>query len=134
MRSGWLLAAGLVVAVPAGVAAQAEILGRWHGTSTCVKESWNASCNDERIVYDFVPSAAGAPGVLLHAYKVVGSDTVSMGDLELLPDSGAGRWAGEFSNSRVHIRWMYQVRDSSLTGTLGVYPELRVARHVVARR
>lgn len=110
------------------------LLGMWHGTSICVKASWNASCNDEEIFYEFVPTKGGLPGILLRAAKRVGSAIEPMGDLEIQPDTGEARWAGEFSNSRVHIRWLYQVSDSGLTGSLILLPSMQVARAVRAQR
>lgn len=111
-----------------------RVLGLWHGTSICVKASWNASCNDEEIFYEFVPAKSGLPGILLRAAKRVGAAIEPMGELELQPDTGHARWAGEFRNSRVHIRWLYQVSDSGLTGSLILLPSMQVARAVRAQR
>lgn len=111
-----------------------SLLGQWHGTSICVKAAWNAACNDEEVFLWFEPAPTGLPRILLHAYKRVGSGIESMGDLEALPDTGQARWAADFSNTRVHIRWLYQVTDSGLTGTLVQLPSMRVARHQRAQR
>jgi hypothetical protein len=130
------LALGLVLD-DASLAAQAPppaLLGRWHGTSICVKASWNAWCNDEEAFYDFLPASGGLPRILLHAYKRVGTAIEPMGDMEFVPDSGPARWAGEFSNTRIHIRWVYHVADSGLTGSLILLPSMQLARNVRAQR
>jgi hypothetical protein len=131
-----LLALGLVPdSGPLGAqASPAALLGRWHGTSICTKASWNAACNDEEVFYDFVQAPRDPPRILLHAYKRVGPAIEPMGDLEFLADTGRARWAGEFSNTRVHIRWMFQVADSGLTGGLTLLPSGQLARTVRAQR
>ena len=111
-----------------------SLLGRWHGRSICIKADWNAACNDEEAFYDFVPAPSGLPRLLLHAYKRVGTAIASMGDLEFWPDTGGARWVGEFANTHVHIRWVYQVADSGLTGTLILLPSMHLARNVHAQR
>jgi hypothetical protein len=110
------------------------LLGRWHGTSICVKASWNAACNDEEAFYDFLAAPGGLPRILLHAYKRVGTAIESMGDLEFLPDTGMARWAGEFSNTRTHVRWVFQVADSGLTGAMLLLPSMQVGRKIRAQR
>ncbi|MEO8138122.1 MAG: hypothetical protein ABI742_00690 [Gemmatimonadota bacterium] len=111
-----------------------SLLGRWHGTSICTKASWNASCNDEENFFEFVPAAGGLPGILSHAGKRVGTTIQSMGDVDLQPDTGKARWAGEFSNGRVHIRLVYQVADSGLTGAVIQLPLHQVVRTYRAQR
>lgn len=126
----------VLLLIPAALPAQspASILGEWHGTSICVKASWNAGCHDERIVYAATPSRETPGGVTLRASKIVGDSLDWMGDLELAYDSLAGRWAGDFQNSRVHIRWSYRVEGDSLTGTLVLIPTGQLARNVNAAR
>ena len=118
----------------AAQASQPSLLGKWHGTSICTKAAWNAACNDEEAFYNFVRVPGGASKVLLHAYKRVGTAIEPMGDMEFVPDTGRGRWTSEFSNSRVHIRWNFQVADSVINGTLLMLPSMQVARTVRVRR
>ena len=108
------------------------ILGRWSGTSTCVKADWNAACNDEVIIYDFVPADSGR--IMLHAQKVVDGKPEPMGDLELTYDPSTRQWSGNFDNARVSIRWIYEVSGSRLTGRVVDRRSLRVGRNVVAAR
>ena len=124
-----------ILALPPSLHAQtASFVGDWHGTSICVKEDWNASCNDEQIVYHVVPAKAGGKTLTLHAYKLVGGKPDWMGDIDFTPDSLPDHWFGEFSNSRVHIRWVFAVSGNTLTGQLLIYPDLRVGRNVAATR
>jgi hypothetical protein len=110
------------------------ILGRWEGTSTCIKAEWNSSCHDEVTRYDFVRDSV-RPGVIVsHAYKRVGPDWEWMGDVDMTWDSGGRRWAGEWSNSRTHIEWSYWLQGDKLAGQLVRLPDRRKARDVIAHR
>lgn len=128
----------LLTVLAAPVAAQqappAPILGRWHGFSVCVKADWNASCNDEEVMYDFVPVGQRADSVTLHASKLVSGAFEPMYDLDFHLDPARHRWTGDFSNQRVSIQWRYEVSDTLLTGTVVLFPSGRVGRNVVARR
>ena len=109
-----------------------SILGRWEGTSICIKADWNASCHDEVTRYDFVRATGDT--LTLHAYKQVNGTFESMGDLDFTYDSAAHRWRAEFANSRVHIEWSFQVVGGRLTGVVVDLPGRRKARDVVAHR
>jgi hypothetical protein len=110
------------------------ILGRWEGTSTCIKADWNASCHDEVTRYDFVRDST-RPGVIVtHAYKRVGADWDWMGDVDVRWDAAGHRWAGEWNNGRVHIEWSYWLQDGALAGQLVSLPGRRKARDVIAHR
>ncbi|MFN8582101.1 MAG: hypothetical protein U0163_14150 [Gemmatimonadaceae bacterium] len=139
----WIRLSSIVVPVVAALAAggtpqqtQAarEILGRWRGTSLCVKADWNRACNDEVIVYDFVPDSSDASRIMQHAYKVVNGKLDLMGDLSYAYTPTSQTWDADFSNSRVSIRWSYQIHGDSLVGWVTDRPTSRVGRHVVARR
>ncbi len=112
----------------------ATIVGRWHGESICVKAAWNSACNDERVVYDFVADSAPPGRVRLRASKLVGGRPESMGDLDLAYRPADSTWFGDFSNSRVRIRWEYRVRGDSLSGRVIDRASGRVARAVRAAR
>lgn len=112
-----------------------NILGRWTGTSTCVKAEWNAACNDEVVTYWIEPATGIADSVMFHAYKKVAGAWESMGDLHMGYNAAAGRWEAPFANSRVRILWTFMVtRDGGLTGRLFIRPDDRVARNVQAAR
>ncbi len=133
----WPLAAALILTVapaPAREPAPADILGWWHGTSTCVRAEWNAACKDEEILYQFVPAPPDSGHARLHASKIVGGEVVPMGDLEVRHAPDRDTWDGDFANGRVDIRWSYSVKGDTLVGQLVLRPEMRVGRHVVARR
>lgn len=112
----------------------ASITGRWHGESICIKAAWNSACHDERIVYDVEPDSTSSGRALLHASKLVGGRPEPMGDLDLEYRRADSTWFGDFSNSRVRIRWEYRVHGDSLTGRLVDLKSDRVARTVRAAR
>jgi len=132
LRLATLACVGL--SMPLAAQSATAILGEWQGTSICVKASWNAACHDEVIVYGVVPSTARAGQVTMHACKIVNHAEEWMGDLELAYDSTAARWAGDFQNSRVHVRWSYRVQGDSLTGQVENLATGQVGRHVEAVR
>ena len=110
------------------------ILGRWHGTSLCVRASWNAACSDEEIVYDFVPRGPDSTHSLLHASKIVGGQLEPMGDLDIVYSPKSDTWDAEFANERVHIRMTYWFHGDTLLGQFIMLPDSQVGRHVVALR
>jgi hypothetical protein len=107
-----------------------SIRGRWHGTSICVKAEWNTACNDEQVVYDFVPSTQSPAAMSLHASKLVNGAPEPMYDLDFSYDTTSSEWQAEFSNSRVHIRWSYRVQGDSMTGRVVFLPSGRIGRDV----
>ena len=111
-----------------------SVLGRWEGTSTCIKASWNASCHDEVVQYDFVRAPARGDTITLHASKRVGGKWEWMGDLDLTYDTARHRWVGEFANSRVHIEWSYWLVGRTLQGEVVGLPDRRKGRDVLAHR
>lgn len=110
------------------------ILGRWEGTSICVKAEWNRACHDEIVRYDVVRDTAHAGHFVHHAYKQVGTTWEWMGDVTLHYDSTGHRWAGDWSNSRVHIEWSFWPRGTDLAGQVVIYPDRRKGRDVVVHR
>ena len=75
----WLPVAGASQATPANLQ---QMLGRWRGTSLCVKTPWNAACHDEQVIYHVARVASDSSRIALHADKQVGTAIVPMGDLE----------------------------------------------------
>jgi hypothetical protein len=112
----------------------ASIAGRWHGESICVKAAWNAACHDEEIVYVVEPDSTSPGRMRFHASKIVGGRLEPMGDLDLEYRRADSTWFGDFSNTRVRIRWEYRVHGDSLTGRLVDRESGRVARAVRAAR
>jgi hypothetical protein len=110
------------------------ILGRWRGRSTCVPAAWNSTCHDEEVRYNFVPAASDPTHAMLHASRFVQGRAESMYDIEFSYMPATARWEGDFTNSRVHIRWSYRLRGDSLWGAATILPNLQIARRVVAWR
>lgn len=136
----WLAAAALPVAMPAyprtalrAQSADAAILGRWHGTSICVKADWNRACNDEEIIYRVARSAHSGV-ITLQASKLIHGVEEPMYDLDIRYDQSTREWAADFSNPQVRIRWSYRVAGGSLTGKVLDLPGERKARDVRAVR
>jgi len=134
---GGALAVAVLLASPitqTGDSGPTTILGWWHGTSTCVRAPWNAACNDEEVLYEFVPLPPDTNRSMLHAAKIVQGQVVPMGDLEVTYSPERLSWDGDFANARVSIRWTYELHGDTLIGQLLLRPEMRVGRHVLARR
>lgn len=112
----------------------AAILGRWEGTSICIKADWNAACHDEVVRYVFTPDTAVAGGIMLTAFKQVAGVWDPMYDLALHYEPARHRWAGEFSNSRVHIEWSYWLQGADLAGKVIMLPDGRKGRDVIVHR
>ena len=110
------------------------LVGRWEGTSICIKADWNAACHDETIRYDVVRAAGRGDTLVVHAFKLVGGAYEPMGDLDATWDSAGRRWLAPFANSRVRIEWSYRLVGADLHGQVVTLPERRKARDVVARR
>jgi hypothetical protein len=132
---GFVLALLSAAAAAGNSPPTSDLLGRWHGTSICTKADWNQACHDEEALYDFAPGVA--PGhLVLHAYKIVNREPVFMGDLDVTWDDTLHAWAAEFSNERVHIRWIFEPHGDSLDGRMVFLPTMRTGRvlHVSRQR
>lgn len=110
------------------------VLGRWEGTSTCIKAEWNASCNDEVVRYDVDRPPARGDTVTLHAFKRVNGAWEAMGDQDLGYDSTGHRWVGEFVNPRTHVLITFWLEGGVLHGRMETRPDLRKRRDMVAHR
>lgn len=112
----------------------AAILGRWEGTSICVKAEWNRACHDEIAMHEFVRDSV-RPGVIIdHGYKLLAGQWDWMADIELRYDPAGHRWVGDWSNTRVHIELNYALRGTDLTGTLSILPDHRKGRDIALHR
>lgn len=129
----WVVAFAVLGAAPLH-AQQDAILGTWRGTSTCVKEDWNSACNDEQVVYQVTRVPNQPDSVSVDAAKLVNGKPEPMGTIVLGYDASAKRWSGEWSNSRYHLLWSFQVSGTALTGTLVLLPSRQVARNISARK
>ena len=112
----------------------AAILGRWEGTSICVKAEWNRSCNDEVARHDFVRDSTRPDVIIDHGYKRLGDAWDWMGDFELRYDAAGHRWVGEWSNSRTHLELSYALQGNDLVGVMARLPERRKGRDIVVHR
>ena len=128
------LIGGIPQAVPAQNTRPGAIMGLWHGTSICVKASWNAACNDEVTEYDFVPGSTDSMRGTIHAFKIVQGVRDSMGALPITFAPTAQRWDARFTSRRGDARWSFWIHGDTLLGELLVNPDSQVARHVVALR
>ncbi len=111
-----------------------DILGVWHGTSTCVKADWNAACNDERVEYRVKPDPAVRGHYIIDAEKLVNGALDPMGDLPMAFDADSAEWFIDLTNPRYSMRWSFRLRGDTLYGLLRLRPDLRVARHVLVTR
>lgn len=112
----------------------AAILGRWEGTSTCVKAPWNAACHDEVVRYDIVRDTVHAGEYTIHASKQVGTEWEWMGDVNVHWDSAGRHWIGEWSNTRFHLEWEFHSVGAGIQGTLMILPDRRKGRDIVLHR
>lgn len=110
------------------------VLGRWFGTSICVKTAANSACHDEVVRYNFVRDSVRHDVIVNHADKQVGNDWEWMGDIEVRWDSAGNRWAGEWQNSRTHIEWSFWLVGPELHGMVVRLPGREKGRDVVAHR
>lgn len=110
------------------------IIGWWHGTSTCVKAPWNSACNDEVVLYQFVPTSPDSLRSTVHAFKIVGGQRDSMGDLPVVFVPDARTWNADMTTGRGDIRWSFRLHGDTLLGDLVLRPSMQIARHAVALR
>jgi hypothetical protein len=112
----------------------AAILGRWEGTSICIKAEWNRACHDEIAMHEFTRDSAHAGVIIDHGYKRVGDQWEWMADFPLRYDATRQKWSGDWSNSRVHIEVSYRQQGTDLVGTLNLLPDGRKGRDIVLHR
>jgi hypothetical protein len=110
-----------------------DILGTWAGTSMCMDRRTDVSCKDENVVYVFRKLGSSSDSVMLDAFKIIKGERVPMGSLPFVFSLRSGEWMCEFT-TRVHGLWTYQVRDSSIIGTLVELPSKRLIRQAAVHR
>ncbi len=111
-----------------------SLIGTWRGFSICTKAPGNEACNDEKVVYHFLPVANHPDSVVLSADKIVGGEVVPMYEIGLMYDATQRRWNSEFRNSRVHILWSFAREGAAITGTCVDVPSRVVRRNVTVRK
>jgi hypothetical protein len=124
-----LLVASWVVAFAAHPAHRSqwapELLGRWAGESACVGA--RPACRAEHVVYQI--DSAGVGALRVRGMRVVGRDTVDMGDLACRVSAG-----GTSATCRVALGvWRFWLTRDQLEGSLTLADSTR-ARHVEAHR
>jgi hypothetical protein len=93
-----------------------------------------AACNNETVVYRFVP-VDGHPGqIRLLADKIVDGKRVPMGALVFEYDERTGKLICEFTRGNTHGIWSFSIAGESMTGSLEILPERSVGRDVKAHR
>jgi hypothetical protein len=114
-------------------AQDAELVGTWRGTSTCVDKVHFPACHDEVVVYEARQKSGAAHEVILRADKLVNGVREFMGEFDLhrAPDGG---WVGEYRNARVRVRIVLRVRGSHMTGVMTDEPSGRRVREIAADR
>lgn len=85
----------------------------WRGLSRCVAA--NHPCRDEQVIYR-VAAVQDTSRRVMSAARIVGADTVKMGELTLTREAGSNEWV-----SRLPLGvWKFQIGRDSLSGTLTV--------------
>lgn len=137
LRLAWYGALVVVAERPPDAAAQtgtqADIIGTWQGTSTCVDKVTFPACHDEEVIYEVRPTAQSADSVTLRADKVVNGSREFMGELVFGRGSG-GEWSSEFESPRGRGRWTIRVEGTRMWGGLIDVPSGRQVRAVALQR
>lgn len=110
-----------------------RFIGTWHGTSTCVDPGRDTACKDEEVVYVVKGIRSVQDSVEMEAFKLINGKRVSMGAMSLGYSQRTDVWSFELA-TRVHALWSFQVKDSSVDGTLVELPSKRMIRNVHANR
>lgn len=113
--------------------APAELIGTWRGTSLCSDRVAAPSCNDEKVVYEFIPGPK--PGVVhWKADKIVNGQRQPMGEFDLSYDTAEACWKAEYAGPRVTSVWRVTVDGNHLTGTARMLPGNETIRKIDARK
>ncbi len=113
--------------------AENSFLGTWHGTSVCVDRTTDTACKDEEVVYVVKAIPSVRDTVEMEAFKIINGERVSMGTLNPAYSQASRQWTFELG-ARVRAVWAFQVKDSTLTGTLSELPSKRLIRRAYASR
>jgi hypothetical protein len=110
-----------------------RFIGTWHGTSVCVDRKTDTACKDEEVVYVVKGIRAVRDTVEMEAFKIINGERLSMGMMRPAYSQVSGFWTFELA-ARVHALWAFQVKDSTVNGTLVELPLKRLIRQVHASR
>ena len=110
-----------------------DIVGSWHGTSTCVDKVHSPACKDEQVIYDVRRKGSAPDTVTLRADKVVNGVREFMveSDYSRAPDS---TWVATYENPRIRLRIVLRVRGSQMTGVVTEEPSERRVREIAVAR
>jgi hypothetical protein len=129
-----LAAAALATAPGTSAAASlADVLGTWHGSSTCVGGAGSA-CKDEQVTLRWTRAEGTGHPLLLTAEKFVGTSSDTMAVLDMDFDAATGTWVSEFTIGRTHGLMRFAPRGARLEGTLHVLPESTLVRLIDVAR
>jgi hypothetical protein len=110
-----------------------RFIGTWHGTSICVDRKTDTACKDEEVVYVVKGIRAVRDTVEMEAFKIINGERISMGMLRPAYSRSSDLWTFELA-ARVHALWTFQVKDSTVHGSLVELPSKRMIRKVHASR
>jgi hypothetical protein len=112
--------------------APVDLLGTWHGTSTCVDKKAFPACKDEEVVYE-ATSVPGSEAVTVKADKVVDGKRLFMGDLTFERQND-GTWVAPLESPRYRGRWTLKIEGDRMTGDLLDIASGKQVRAVSLRR
>ena len=112
---------------PTGVS---PVVGVWKGFSKCVDPNHFPACQNEVVVFR-IPSPPDSTGKLtMNLNKIVAGKEEEMGALDFMYDPARRVLTNEFMMKSTHGVWEFTVLDSTMIGTLTVFPENLLARRV----
>lgn len=101
----------------------------WHGTSICVDPKTDTACKDEEVIFVFKSIGSVRDTINLEAFKIIKSERISMGTMNIVYSQSSGVWTFEL-NARIHALWSFRQIDSTVSGTLIELPSKRLIRKV----
>ena len=131
-----LIATTLALAADGGAPADRshEIVGEWHGTSTCVNRELAPACKDETVRYLFTPSSSGAGIIHCAAYKLVDGKFEPMGEIDLTYSPMSAAWTYDFEARQSKSQWRFEIKGDTMSGSLLDQPSGSRIRTVAATR
>ncbi len=110
-----------------------RFIGSWHGASICVDRQTDTACKDEEVVYVVKGIPSVRDTVEAEAFKIINGERESMGMMRFVYSRGSDSWSFELAG-KVHALWSFQVKDSTINGSLVELPSKRLIRTVHASR
>jgi len=115
-----------------GQASPSALAGTWTGTSTCVGD--RPACNNETVVYRFVPVQGKPKQVRMLGDKIIDGKRLVMGALVFEYEAQKGELTCDFTRGQTHAVWSFTVKGESMTGKLELLPEHSIGRDVKVHR